>query len=68
MTDGLLELFNANREMLGLERVKEALRVVAHRPPDAIISHLRSVGEAWQAGCLQEDDVTFFVLKAAAVT
>src|SRR5690606_11578108 len=64
MTDGLEELFNAEREMLGLSRVKEAFREAAPRSPDEVVAHLRAAGEAWQAGCPQEDDVTLLVLKA----
>lgn len=68
MTDGLEELFNAEREMLGMDRVKAAFREVAHRHPDEVIARLRAVGEAWRAGCPQEDDVTLLVLRATAST
>jgi sigma-B regulation protein RsbU (phosphoserine phosphatase) len=67
MTDGLPELFNDRREMLGMERVQLAFLEVAERSPEEIIAHLRSVGEAWQTDCPQEDDVTLLVLKATAI-
>jgi len=64
MTDGLMEQFNEEREMLGLERVKEAFRAVAHREPDEIVVRLRTLGEEWQGSQVQGDDVTLLVLKA----
>ena len=65
MTDGLRELFNGEREMLGIERLKTAFREVVTRPADAIAAHLAAVGEAWRADSAQEDDVTLLVIKCA---
>lgn len=66
MTDGLWELFDEAREPFGLDRVEAAFREAAHRPPEAVIAHLRAAGDAWRGEAAAEDDVTLLVLQATA--
>ncbi len=74
MTDGFSELFNAEREMLGDERMVALFATVAEQAPEVIIRRLMAQAIAWVDGQeLQdelptrelgnEDDITFVVLK-----
>ncbi len=63
MSDGFPERFNQDGEMLDYWRAKDSLTEVADRSSQEIIQHFVGVGEAWADGKLQEDDVTFVVLK-----
>ncbi len=66
MTDGFPELFNSEREMLGLARTQAFYQEVAEHTPEAIIAHLLEGGSVWNNKQPQEDDVTFVVLKIKA--
>ncbi len=63
MSDGLPELFNDKNEVLDYTRVKEIFRETAENPPNDVIAHLMKAGEQWSKGRLQNDDMTFVVLK-----
>ena len=63
MSDGFPERFNADREMLGYEQAVSVFHAVAHESPEKIIVHLRETGEQWANGQVQDDDVTFLVIK-----
>ena len=63
MSDGLLEMFNANDETLDEQRTVESFREIADRSPHDIISHLLCKGKEWAGGRPQSDDVTFVVMK-----
>jgi serine phosphatase RsbU (regulator of sigma subunit) len=63
MSDGLPERFNPEGEMFDYDRVKEELTQAAVRSPRQIIERLAAAGEAWAKGRLQDDDITFVVLK-----
>ena len=54
---------NADREILGLDRIAEALAECAVHPPNEIISHLLKQAEVWAGSEPQEDDLTLIVLK-----
>lgn len=64
MSDGLVELFNERRELLGIERVKQCLKEVGNKPPSAIMACLSQVMNQWAGSKMQEDDITIMVLKA----
>lgn len=64
MSDGLMELFNKQREMLGLEKIKEVFEGIVHKSADEIISELTSLAESWAGKDIQQDDITLMVLKA----
>lgn len=62
MSDGLMELFNAEREMLGVKRIIEAFKQ-AHGSADDVVSRLRDAADDWRGAARQEDDVTVVVLQ-----
>ena len=64
MSDGLPELFNEADEMLDYYRIREAFREVAEKSATEIVANLFSLGDHWRKSRQQEDDITFFVLKA----
>jgi serine phosphatase RsbU (regulator of sigma subunit) len=63
MSDGFLEMFNANDETLDGPRTAEFFREVADKSPQEIIRHLMAKGKDWAGGRPQADDVTFVVMK-----
>ncbi|MCU0645997.1 MAG: SpoIIE family protein phosphatase, partial [bacterium] len=63
LSDGLPELFNEKKEMFDYHRVKAAFEKVGHETPEKIIDHFIDVAEQWRNGRVQDDDVTFVVLK-----
>jgi len=63
MSDGYTELFNAKKEMLGNERVKEYFMKSAHKSSDDLVKDLLEKGNEWRKDHPQEDDVTFVSIK-----
>ena len=63
MTDGIVELFNAEKEMFDYDRVRDLFREVASESPQQIIDHIVKAGEEWRGDMPQNDDITFMVLK-----
>lgn len=64
-TDGLEETFDAERAMLGMERVERAFAEAAGGAPEAVVARLVSVADAWRGPHPQHDDVTLVVLQRA---
>jgi serine phosphatase RsbU (regulator of sigma subunit) len=63
LSDGLPERFNPQGEMLDYAAVKRALAKAAPQAPQQVIETLVKTGEEWALGRVQEDDITFVVLK-----
>lgn len=63
MSDGYTELFNSQKEMLGIERVKEYFKESAHKSSNDLVQELISRGNQWRKEHPQEDDVTFVAIK-----
>ena len=63
MSDGILEMFNANDETLDEPRVVESFKEAAGKSSGDIINHLMQKGKEWAGGRSQVDDVTFVVMK-----
>jgi sigma-B regulation protein RsbU (phosphoserine phosphatase) len=63
MSDGLTELFNSNRDMLGIEKVEQALKGAGDLKAADIVNQLSRIVENWSGGKEPEDDITFLVLK-----
>lgn len=63
MTDGLMELFSRDREMLDIEKIEEALVHAADGTAGDIISAFTRLIDSWAGGAPPEDDITMMVLK-----
>lgn len=63
MSDGYLEMFNDEKQMLGLERTKEYLIEASEKNANDIAQYLLTKGKEWRKNKPQNDDVTFVILK-----
>lgn len=63
MSDGLMELFNGDRELLGLKRIREQLCRFSHASSDEIIRHMRGLMADWSGDHKNEDDITLMAVK-----
>lgn len=63
MSDGLIELFNKEREMLGIERVEELLRSSEGYTVNDLMNQLKQLIRRWISGHHSEDDITVMLLK-----
>lgn len=63
MSDGLIELFNSEREMLGIERVEELLRSSEGYSVNDLMNQLKQLIHRWVSGHHSEDDITVMLLK-----
>ena len=63
LTDGLPEQMNSSEEMFGYPRVKERFKDLVTNTPDEIIQNLVKSGEEWMGGAIQQDDISFIVIK-----
>ena len=63
LTDGFVELFNADMEMLDVDAAREIfLDAVRNNSPD-IINDLLNTANKWLNGTQQADDITFLLVK-----
>jgi serine phosphatase RsbU (regulator of sigma subunit) len=63
MSDGILELFNEEREMLGIEKVADVIKNSNGYSANDIINQLKLLAESWTSGTTPHDDITLMVLK-----
>ncbi len=63
LTDGFVELFNADREMIEYNNVKDTFLNSAGRNSEEIINDLFNLADCWLDGYQQMDDITFLVIK-----
>jgi sigma-B regulation protein RsbU (phosphoserine phosphatase) len=65
MSDGLPEIFNTRRELLGFKQLKSALHRfdVARLSAEQILEQVMAVGDGWAAGYPLQDDVTLVTMK-----
>lgn len=63
MSDGLIELFNAEREMFGISRIEETLRNANGYAAGDVINQLKQQAESWKGSAAPHDDITLMVLK-----
>ena len=64
MSDGLMELFNEERELLGIERIKRTFEECAESSASNIMSQVTKLIDQWAGSKDHEDDITVMVLKA----
>ena len=64
LTDGFVELFNANREMIDYDLIKKVFSDSAKKNSSTnIIKDLLNTADKWLNGYQQMDDITFLVIK-----
>jgi serine phosphatase RsbU (regulator of sigma subunit) len=63
LTDGFVELFNANREMLDIDAAKNIFLDAVRKNSPNIINDLLNAADRWLNGFQQSDDITFLVIK-----
>lgn len=64
LSDGILELFDSNRNMYGMKRLEKAFKEYAELPSTDIIESLKKQAADWLGEKTPEDDITMVVLKA----
>ena len=65
-TDGLWEAPDADGEAFGMHRVRQLIRAHAHEGADALRARIVEAVESFRGGALQQDDLTFVVVRIAA--
>jgi ligand-binding sensor domain-containing protein/serine phosphatase RsbU (regulator of sigma subunit) len=63
LTDGLPEQMNGKDKMFDYPRVKKHFSDNLDKSPDKIIEKLVKAADRWMNGILQEDDITFVVIR-----
>lgn len=64
MSDGLMELFNEDRELLGIDRIIRTFKECADSSASDIMSQITKLIDKWSGSKDHEDDITVMVLKA----
>lgn len=64
MSDGLMELFNEKRELLGIERIEELLANSEGLTAEELLASIKTLADKWAGDKPQEDDITIMVLHA----
>ena len=63
LSDGLPEQMNLNEEMFDYPRVKDRFKEYVNDSPENIIQKLVKSGEEWMDGAVQQDDISFVVVR-----
>lgn len=64
MSDGLMELFNNEREQLGLDRIKRVFKEAGSLSASNIMSQITRLIDQWTGSKTHEDDITVLVMKS----
>jgi len=64
MSDGLMELFNEDHELLGLDRIEGVFREAAPSSASDVLNQVTRLAEQWAGTADQRDDITIMVMKA----
>ena len=64
MSDGLMELFNEQREQLGMERIRRTFDEAADSSASDTLSQITKLIDQWAGPKSHEDDITIVVMKA----
>ena len=63
LTDGLPEQMNPNEEMFDYPRVKKHFHEIIENAPQEIIEKLVEAGDNWMDGRIQDDDISFVIIR-----
>ena len=63
LTDGYVELFNANREMFDVDAARNVFLDSVKKNSSDIIGDLLNSADKWLNGYQQTDDITFLLIK-----
>jgi ligand-binding sensor domain-containing protein/serine phosphatase RsbU (regulator of sigma subunit) len=63
LTDGLPEQMNDNEKMYDYPRVKDHFKQIVNYNPNQIIESFVKSGDEWMGETIQEDDISFVVIK-----
>jgi serine phosphatase RsbU (regulator of sigma subunit) len=63
MSDGLTELFDKNRQMLGIKKVEQVLKKSDDCCSGEIVERIKQLIDKWTDGNEPDDDITIMVLK-----
>jgi serine phosphatase RsbU (regulator of sigma subunit) len=63
MSDGLTELFNAQKEIYGMEKVIESFRTSADKSAEEIIKHIFNDSSLWAGDTRLADDLTIMAIR-----
>ncbi len=63
LTDGFVELFNVNMEMLDIDAARNIFLDAVRKDSPDIIKDLLNAADKWLNGSQQADDITFLVIK-----
>lgn len=66
LTDGLIELFNAEKEMLGIDRIAAHFSKQAEQSPEHVVNSIRALARNWSGNKKAHDDITMLCLKRVA--
>ena len=62
-SDGLPELFNSKKELLGYKKIKTEFEKVVKESPSNVISSFKKLINSWKGELEINDDITFVVIK-----
>ncbi len=63
MSDGLMELFDENRQLLGIEKIEQILDSSSDLNPSDIINQFKLLTAQWAGNSGNDDDITLMVIK-----
>ena len=63
-TDGIIEAFNLQKEMFGIDNLKKIAQKNADKSADEIIDSVSKAINDFAGGAAQHDDITIVVIKA----
>ena len=68
MTDGLTEVFDLQKEMIGYEKIVQIFSDSATAPTDKILNNILQQADKWSDGLPNEDDITLLVMRMKEAT
>jgi serine phosphatase RsbU (regulator of sigma subunit) len=63
MSDGLMELFDENRQQLGIDKIEQVLDSSSDLSPSDIINQFKLLTAQWAGNSGNDDDITLMVIK-----